>query len=55
MVSAISHGQHYDAFMTPDAEVAVCKASTLMLHMTVFFVWVDSARFVSGSAVLHWY
>ena len=41
--------------MTPDAKEAVCTASMLMLYLTVFFVWVDSARSVSVSAVLHWY
>ena len=30
----------------------MCTASTLMLYMTVFFVWVYSTRSVSGSAVL---
>ena len=44
-----------DAFLTPDAEQAVCTASTLRFYFTLFFVWVYSARSVSGSAVLHWY
>ena len=32
-----------------------CTASTLRFYLTVFLVWVYSARSVSGSAVLHWY
>ena len=65
MASAFPHGQQTvpseraagldcDALLTPDAEEAVCTASALMLYMTVFIVWVYSARSVSGSAVLHW-
>ena len=51
--SEAADGQDCDAFLTPDAEEAVCTASTLRLCLTVFQVWVHSSRSVSGSAVLH--
>ena len=33
----------------------MCTASTLLFHLTVFLIWVFSARSVPASAVLHWY
>ena len=54
-MSAVPHGQPCEAFLTPDAEEAVCAASTLRFYLTVFCIWKNSTRSFSGSAVLHWY